>query len=1023
MRLKRILLLLMIIAVAFIIGNLNEVMATNSTNFGIRVITVDSQTNARTTNSRFTVTTPNEGFSQNFNMGSIGTDFHSWFTNQGVYTFRQTQVSTGGYASVPEIRLDVRRDAQGRITSATTNRPVSEVRTTIDNNGTVPIVTVEIRETRTGQQTQQNFTIGLRTSDRNHGNMTSGAEFRILDVHASPQATRTYNMPSSGFASHTFRAPTTARTVTYTITQHRNSSSPVQYNSFGNIVLNVTFNAQGQITNVTTTTPNVNIHFTTGNITLEIREARPATEPHQQNFTIGLRTSDRNHGNITSGAEFRILDVHASPQATRTYNIPANGFASHTFRAPTTARTVTYTITQHRNSSSPVQYNAFGTITLNVTFNAQGHITNATSTTPNVGIHFTAGNITLEVREARPTQNNRQNEIAIGLRTLDRNNNQIVSGAQFRIVDTIASPQVTRTFNIPTSGVYSHLFQTPANARTVTYTITQHRNSSSPVQFNSFGTITLNVTYNAQGHVTNATSTTPNVVVHFNSGSVLLDIREARPQQQHQQNFNIGIRTSDRGTAETTSGAEFRIIDLHASPQATRVYNIPAGGFATNTFRAPTTARTVTYVISQHRNSSSPVQYNAFGTITLNVTFNAQGQITNVTTPTANVEAHWNTGTITLNIREARPTQNNRQNEIAIGLRTFDRNNNQIVSGAQFRIVDTVPSPQVTRTFNIPTSGAYAHLFQTPATARTVTYTITQHRNSSSPVQFNSFGTITLNVTYNAQGHVTNATSTTPNVVVTFNSGSVLVDIREARPGDNGNIIPPARHINIALSPVNRANNNMVTGGTYVVRPAQGNSMTYTIGTSGTASHTFPSLAANTAHRYVITRTNTLANYYNLPEMAIYVTYDANGNITRVTTTSPYIAGSFTSTSINLRVLETRRSSSNQIIPEPPPATNFTMSISTPGNPSGTLRLDRVSSNESRNFVMTGGTASHSNLVAPGVGRFEYRISNVSHITGNNTPISVFITFDASGRITTVSTNSRHLTGGFSHNNVSITLR
>lgn len=102
----------MIITIAFIVGNFDEVKASSATSFGIRVFTVDGNTTTRTTGSQYSMEIPGFGIVTTYNMGTTGTDYKSGFTSNGTYILRQTHLSTGGYQSVSEIRLTVTRNAQ-----------------------------------------------------------------------------------------------------------------------------------------------------------------------------------------------------------------------------------------------------------------------------------------------------------------------------------------------------------------------------------------------------------------------------------------------------------------------------------------------------------------------------------------------------------------------------------------------------------------------------------------------------------------------------------------------------------------------------------------------------------------------------------------------------------------------------------------------------------------------------------------------------------------------------------------------
>lgn len=69
---------------------------------------------------------------------------------------------------------------------------------------------------------------------------------------------------------------------------------------------------------------------------------------------------------------------------------------------------------------------------------------------------------------------------------------------------------------------------------------------------------------------------------------------------------------------------------------------------------------------------------------------------------------------------------------------------------------------------------------------------------------------------------------------------------------------------------------------------------------------------------------------------------------------------------------------------------------------------------------MNNGSARYSDFIAPGTGRYSYTITNANYITGTSENMTVYVTFDSERKITSVSTDSKYISGNYNSNSISI---
>ena len=273
MKIKTIFLLLMMIALIFIVGNINKVEATTVSSFTIRVTTVDYNTGARTTNSQYSMEIPGYGVVTTYNMGTTGTDYKTGYTSSGTYTLRQTQKSSGGYGSMSDITLNVTRDSQGRITNVTSNNSAVLVNW---SNSSIVELDVTIRE-RKATTTQDTFNATISTVDKSTNATTTGGTYTL----SSPNGSYNYFYTIGSTNTHTINW-SQDKGIIYTLKQTKASNG---YGSLANTLIYVYTETDGRISYVTSNNSDVTVSYTSSSISIKVSESKSS---YQSSFSMTL---------------------------------------------------------------------------------------------------------------------------------------------------------------------------------------------------------------------------------------------------------------------------------------------------------------------------------------------------------------------------------------------------------------------------------------------------------------------------------------------------------------------------------------------------------------------------------------------------------------------------------------------------------------------------------------------------------------------------------------------------------------
>ena len=859
MKIKRIIILLMIIAAIFIIFNVSKVQAAES--FKISLTSVDYNTGARTTGGQFIIGIPGLGNVVTYDMGTTGTDYRTGFTSNGTYTFTPRKASTG-YNMFQRIEFTISRNSAGNITSVTTNNS-DTIKATYNNNTNPKSVDITIREKRS-DTSYGNITIGLTTQDYSSGAKTTGGLFELT----IPQGGITqYNIGSTTTVTNSFVVPGASYSYTYNLKQTRASTN---YNSsyLVNANIRVTYNSAGDIQSaeVLNSTDVVSVvRNNTRSLTITVKDRYPTTST-QRTFGLTLRTRDANN-NVVTGSSQRLTDPWNN--AYKYFDVGSSGSVTNSALNVPGTGTYTYTFQQTTPSTG---CNAFGNITVYITFNASGQITNAYSYTSNVTIERTTNSVTITTRETR-TQT--QSTFGLTLRTRDTNNN-VVTGSSQRLTDPWNNTY--KYFNVGSSGSATNSALNVPGTGTYTYTFQQTTPSTG---CKAFGNITVYIVFNSAGRITNAYSYTNNVEIEVSASAVTVITKETKTTTvtpPASQSINLQLKTVDRTTLNTITGGTYTIQGEQGTTIAT--YTL-TNGIATNAITAAQ-GRTYTYTIKQTRVSTGCL---AVPDMKLYVTYDNNGKITNV---------------------------------------TKDNNNDKL-------------------------AGSYVYMGTT-----------------------------------------------------------IYLEILETR--NNTIITPPVITSNFSLNISTQDYNSgtRTTGARYTLTAPNGSTLEYNMGTTGTDSKSNIATLASTISTYTLTQTVSSNGYNKILTVNLLITFDAAGNIIYATTSN-----------VDVRVNSYANNTISLIVRERKPEGSFYINISTPDFSTGSLIL-QTPSGENRTYTISNGSARYSDFRAPGVGRYTYKIRNASYITGSTADINIYITFDSNGQITGVSTDSNKISGSYDLGFVSI---
>ena len=724
--------------------------------FSITLKTVDYNTGTTITGSKYSMNVLGVGATAIYDMGTTGTASQGGYLYNGTYTFKQTKVSTGGYAIMPDIGLTVTKDTQGRITNVTSNN--ADVNVTWNNTSTSAEVIATIKE-RKPEPTQaiSSFAFRLNSVDYSTGAKTTNSKY-TMEVPSIPGAVALYNLGTEGTARQdSFNANTT-----YTFVQTKQSTGG--YNVMPEIKLTVARDDKGRITNVTSNNTEVEVNWnntnTSAEITATIRERKPEPAQRVNAFSIRLNTVDYNTGARTTGSKYSMDVVGVGAEAI--YDMGTTGTASqggYMYNG-------TYTFKQTKVSTGG--YVAMPDIGLSVTRDDKGRITDVTSNNADVNVTWnntnTAAEVTATIRERKPEA--RINAFSIKVNTVDYSTGARTTGSKYSMnVLGIGAEAIydMGTTGTATQGGYMY---------NGTYTFKQTKVSTGG--YAAMPDIGLTVTRNDNGRITNVTSNNADVAVTWNNtdttAEVTATIRE-RKSEPRVNTFSIRVNTVDYNTGARTTGSKYSMNVLGVG--ATAIYDIGTTGTATQGGYM----YNGTYTFKQTKVSTGG--YAAMPDIGLTVTRNDNGRITDVTSNNADVTVTWNnTDTsveVVATIREKKPETI--ATSFSIRVNTVDYTTGAKTTGSKYDAY--LPNIGLGTTYNLGTEGSDIK----SGYSSNGDYTFKQTQVSSGG--YAAMPDIRLTVTKDAQGRITNVTSNSTSVDVTWNNtettAEVIATIRERK--------------------------------------------------------------------------------------------------------------------------------------------------------------------------------------------------------------------------------------------------
>ena len=850
MKLKIISIVLMILATVFIVGGINKVEAATVTSFTIRVSTVDYNTGAKTTNSQYSMEIPGYGVVTTYNMGTVGSDYKTGYTSNGTYTLRQTQRSTGGYAVMSDIKLTISRDSQGRVTNVTSNN--SSVNVTWSNGSTVE-VNVTIRE-RKATTTQDTFNASISTSDKSTNATTTGGSYTLT----SPSGSSNYYYTIGSTNTRTINWSSDKGTI-YTLKQTNPSSG---YNRLSDTLIYVYTETDGRIYYASSNNSDVTVSYTSSSISISVKETKSS---YQTTFSMTLRTTDKDTSSAISGASYRIKDVWSG--AYKYYDIGSSGSVTNSgFYSPSSATTYTFVIEQTKNSTN---YNNFGNITLYVTFNSSGVITNAYTNSSNVAVSYTSSSVTITTRETRTTST--QNSFNASISTSDKSTNATTTGGSY----TLTSPSGSSNYYYTIGSTNTRTINWSSDKGT-TYRLKQTAPSSGYTQFSD--TYIYVYTYDT-GKIYYASSSNSDVTVSYTESSISITVKETRstttPPTPVPGNISFGLTTVNAANGSIVTGGTFVVYP----PTGNGVtYTIGSSGSASNTF-TPLSAGTYIYTIRQTALSTGcdPV-----ATIELEVTYNSNGLITNVSKKSGSIGGTYNSTSINLQILEIKGNTTNPivpETSFALSLTTQDYTSGSRTTGAKF----TLKAPNGnTLDYDMGTTGSATKSNIAALAAGTHAYTLTQTVNSNG---YNKLMDIIINITFDSTGKITNVVAVNADVIInSYSNNSVSITIKERKVENN---------FSISISTPAYS-----SGVTFIMQTPTGETKNFVIN-NGTAKNDFKAPGVG---RYTYKIQNAYSVTGSSADMNLYVTFDAAGKITSVSTDSSYISGNYDSSNISVYV-------------------------------------------------------------------------------------------------------------------------
>ena len=281
-----------------------EVQANNPLNsFNIMITTIQERSpNTIVKGGEFGIIVPGfDGIIATLNMES-GTAIQTGFVAPGTYTLRQTSPSYDGFATSPDIRINVIRNANGTV-SATTNR--ADIASVSIISNTVSVVISKTATSTPPSQSmpltllarQNNFSIELNTEDRQSSGIIAGASYTVIDP-VGVNTARNFTIEHRGSLSninHNFRTPVQQGWVRYQIYQTQNTPGFMPISVF---YVDLRFDSFGRVQQASIPgTANSYVQATVGrngsHVSITIREARDSThelhesvQPTLEQYTI-----------------------------------------------------------------------------------------------------------------------------------------------------------------------------------------------------------------------------------------------------------------------------------------------------------------------------------------------------------------------------------------------------------------------------------------------------------------------------------------------------------------------------------------------------------------------------------------------------------------------------------------------------------------------------------------------------------------------------------------------------------------
>lgn len=287
--------------------------------------------------------------------------------------------------------------------------------------------------------------------------------------------------------------------------------------------------------------------------------------------------------------------------------------------------------------------------------------------------------------------------------------------------------------------------------------------------------------------------------------------------------------------------------------------------------------------------------------------------------------------------------------------------------------------------------------------AGTYTYTIKQINPSTG---YGALSNIEFYVTYNSSGAITRVAKNSGNMQGMYNPSNIKIQILETK--NSSSPIVPDTSFSMSLTTEDYTSGSRTTGAKYTLKYPNGSTLEYDMGNSGTATRSNIASLSSGTHTFTLTQTVSSSGYNNAIDINVYITFDGNGRITNVTTSNSDVrVNSYSNNNLSITIRERKVENS------------FAISISTPNYSSGGFILT-TPNGENKDYQMSNGTAKHTDFKALGTGRYKYTITGAMYITGTSEAMNVYVTFDQSGKITGVSTDSKYISGNYNPNNISI---